>query len=339
MSLVALICVLGSVTLVGFLPNLNNYLLKHRGFSELELLIVRSAFMSLCAFAALFVFRAYWQHLPSLHNRELYIIALTCTTLANVGVFYFGIRALRFADVSFVSPIAGMTPGIVAIAALFFGEIPGILAWIGIFIIIIGAYLHGMEGSANKLRDYVQPLFFWELFLPISHLPEHERRKRMALRLAYASAACATVGLFFDGTLARSGNPALGIGLQCGSLAVIFLLWYLITSRKNTQVNPGLFFKRIQEKKNWLYLLIMGIVLAGISPILLATAYVLSPIAYVGSMKRLSIFISMLIAFYVFKELNKPEEKKLRYRRLAFGGLIVIGSILVMLDPTVAHLN
>ena len=325
--------VLLSVSIGGVQPNIQKWLMNKGHFTQFEVLVVRCGLTSLCALIAYFLFQGYWEGLNASHaNPRLWILALVATTIANIGVFYYQLNAQKIAEVSFLAPLSGMTPGVVAIAGILFGEIPGITGRIGIATIAVATYIHAREGCSFK--EYLTPFYVWRAFGNLNHLPELEQHKRLALRYAYLGSLCSTVGLTSDGLMARSGNAMQGLGLQFGTLTLIFLAWHVVKVGGPVRALRA-FAGKVTTEANWKKLLWLGI-LAGSSPILLASAYVYLPVAYVGALKRLSIVVGIFIALFFFNELKGRQNRWIRCRRLSLGACVVLGAILITLDPTKA---
>jgi EamA domain-containing membrane protein RarD len=330
----ALLGVLLSVLCIGIQPNLQKWLMNRANFTPFETLVVRCGGTSLCAAIALAAFTSYWQRLNASHaNPTLFYIALASTTVANIGVYYFELNAQKIAQVSFLAPLRGMTPGLVTFGGLLFGELPGRLGWAGIILIAAATFVHAREGCA--LKEYLTPFYVWRAVGPLDRFPQEERNKRLALRYAYLGSLFATVGLTADGLMARSGNPVVGLSLQFGVLALIFFGWQLVRTKKGT---IGEFIRKASSNGSGSRLMALAI-FSGLSPVFLCSAYGYLPVAYVGALKRLSIVVGILIALFIFKELAGSQKRSLRYRRLAMSMVIMIGAILITIDPTKAHFN
>jgi drug/metabolite transporter (DMT)-like permease len=327
MQLYALICILFAVVGTALQPIWWKWLEKK--FSVLELLTLNCGISTLVCFLAYFLL-PFWGEINVTHSdATLFWLAVGFGTLISIVIWYSDLSAIRVADVSFAAPIYGMTPGLVAMTAILFGEVPSIKGWIGISLIVAGTYVHSREGV--PLKEYFVPLLFWRAFGNLDHLPKDERRKRLGLRFAYTGAACGSVGLICDGLISRYGNPALGISVEFALLSCVFFVW---RSGQRAKEERQSFLMRVRN--SWLSLLGLGVITAGLPSLLLAVGFAGAPIAYVGSMKRLWIVVAMLIAFWFLGELrNNPRR---RTRRLLLGLLIVVGAALLALDPAQPHL-
>ena len=81
-----------------------------------------------------------WSKLPPLNSRASLLILLAGAAGAASWLFYF--NALKLADVSHVAPIDKLsTPIAVILAAVLLGERPSGLNWLGVGVMVAGAYL------------------------------------------------------------------------------------------------------------------------------------------------------------------------------------------------------
>ena len=107
---------------------------------------IRSGVMT--AVLVLFVTAARgWTKLPALGSRSTSWIVLSGAAGAASWLFYF--NALRLADVSRVAPIDKLsTPLAVLLAVVFLRERPAPINWLGVAIMIAGAYLVALRPAA-----------------------------------------------------------------------------------------------------------------------------------------------------------------------------------------------
>src|SRR5688572_21312276 len=89
---------------------------------------------------AVTTFTGVWRQLPSLHGKAVAMIALSGIAGAVSWLFYF--KAVQAGEVSNVAPIDKLSmPLAVVLAVLVLGERPGMTHWVGIALIVAGAYL------------------------------------------------------------------------------------------------------------------------------------------------------------------------------------------------------
>ena len=88
-----------------------------------------------------------WSKLPPLGSKAVLWIALSGAAGAASWLFYF--NALKLADVSRVAPIdKASTPIAVVLAVVLLHERPGAINWLGIALMLVGAYLVALRPAA-----------------------------------------------------------------------------------------------------------------------------------------------------------------------------------------------
>ena len=128
----ALVAIFGRIGLKGVEPNLATML--------------RSAVMTLLLMAFVTATRG-WARLPPLNSRPALMILLSAAAGAASWLFYF--NALRLAEVSRVAPVDKLSTAIaVVLAVLFLGERPTALNWLGVALMLGGAYLVSLRPAA-----------------------------------------------------------------------------------------------------------------------------------------------------------------------------------------------
>ncbi len=294
---------------------------KNMGFSEKEMLVVKCSIAALACFLLLLSFGNWWNGLaPEKPDIRMWWTALCLTTVANIAIQFANVRATRLGDVSFIAPISAMTPGLVLLSAFMIGEHPGVYGMIGIPLIIVGTYVFVRQGS--PLREYFLPLFVWLAFCSTEYLSPAEQAKRRALRWAYASALCGTIGLMGDGLVARHGDMILAVALELSVLAVV----YAVFLPRFAKGEGDFAHFGARWKESGVSLLAFGASFA-VPFIMLGVAFRLAPIAEIGSLKRLTIFLTVVGARWFLGE-------KVTLVRMFLAAIIVVGAIFVALDPT-----
>jgi transporter family protein len=128
----ALVGIFGRVGLKEVEPNLANG--------------VRGIVMAVLLVVFLTVTRG-WAKLPPLTSKPSLMILLSAAAGAASWLFYF--NALRLAEVSKVAPIDKLsTPIAVVLAVLFLGERPAGINWLGVALMLGGAYLVSLRPAA-----------------------------------------------------------------------------------------------------------------------------------------------------------------------------------------------
>ncbi|MDP3741675.1 MAG: hypothetical protein Q8R08_05135 [bacterium] len=258
--------------------------------------------------------------------------AVACGVAANILIQYFSFKAASIdaGEVSLTAPLQAMTPGLITGLALALGEYPSRIGVSGIVLMAMGSYVLLWERTPEHWYDYFGPLKRAILLFKLGHLSERERNRTMVVTLALASACMGTVGLLFDGLYTRRAVSVQGMVLAStgftGLLFLVYSVWYRVfpDSKTDQYISAGL-----KPGVRWL-IVGMGImwvlIVLGIQP-----AYNQTFVAYVGTLKRLSILLSVVLGYFFFRE---AEFKK----RLWAASLIVMGAILIASDNLPARL-
>ena len=319
----SLALVLTAIAVLGMTAQaiLSKHLMNVKAFTEKELIVAKCGIATVACLLTYLFTGDWWNSLaPEKTDSTMWWVALAITTAANIPIQLGNIRARRYADLSFVAPISAMTPGLVVLSALLIGESPGTLGILGITLIVVGTYVHAREGTSR--REYFMPLLFWLSFRNIDDLPADEQRKLRGLRWAYAAALFSTIALLGDGLVARHGNVILAVTIE---LAVLTLV-YLIALPKQVKDEGAFALWDVRRRAKGFLLGLFGITFA-IPFITLGIAFRLAPIAEIGSLKRLSIVLTVIGGAWLLSE-------KSGVRRTLLASVIVAGAILIAFDPT-----
>lgn len=258
-------------------------------------------------------------------SQDLFWIALLATVAVNLWIQYAGAKSSDLGDASLVGPVQSLTPGLITIPALLLGEWPSRQGWVGIAMIVVGNFIHARAGE--PLREW------WKIFallrLPRGYdlMGPNEQEKAWknvrALRWAYGSAVGGSAGLIFDGLMVRSGDVMLGITWKWSLVTLCFLGINRITKKERQFKGEG-YARDFAPKFSVAIILLCGLSLA-VGDGFAAAAFRLAPIAYVGSLKRVSIILGVLLSWVFLRE------EKARVR-LPQATLITMGAVLLALD-------
>lgn len=320
MEKVAIILVLFGVVCMAGNSVLAKWLINKKAFTDRELLITKNglggALCLLWFLSPLNTMLNSWA--PGREVTVIFWIAVIGVILPNIAMQYANVRAQRFGDASLVAPIQALTPGLITLTAMTLGEYPSTLGYAGIALVAGGTYLHAREEVPVFSKEFLRPFYFWNSSLEIN--------KRTALRWAYLSAICGTIGLLFDGLMSRHGDVAFGVTIELTALALVFTFPVFAKGSKQGTASGGF------RERFWRFcpqITSLGIIHAAIF-ISITTAFRLAPIAYIGSIKRLSIFLTVVFAVWFLGE------KKSAKRRVLLASVITTGAMLIMFDPTQA---
>lgn len=258
--------------------------------------------------------------------------ALFGCIVANLFIQLFNVLAASYneGEVGRTKPIQSLTPGLITILGMTFGEWPGFSGWFGVICIMAASYIFFIgEGIPLMLPLQRIAWGFGVLRKRLSgnQIPSEEFNTAMVIVLSFGSACLGTIGLLFDGLWTRRAGEGMQ-GLMLGAMAftaalsVIYGAWYCIAPDATAQHHKG--FALFRERTYSLALL--GISAAWILHIVLIyPVYNETYVAYVGALKRLSIPLSVLLGFLVFGE------RKLATRMQA-AVLMVIGAGFIARD-------
>ena len=328
METLALILMVLGIFSIALHNTTQRWLLREKILSKTETLVAQHSI------SILFLLSAFWwwnSWGTAFHSHTLlFWFSVMGTSIANIFIQNFNAKAKSLAEASLIAPIQAMTPGLVTVAALLIGEYPTKQGIAGIILIGLGVYIHSRE-NATTLREYLQPFQFLMLPANFSKLPAEKQneaiKNRNALRWAYASAGMGTFGLLFDGLTARNGDIALGFGIQAIILTTTFLILYSVVRKKET---ASLLPLGVRLKAHLLPILLIGI-FYGFHVVFIMTSFRLAPIAYIGSLKRLSIPLIIFLSWIILKE-------KKAVRRLWPASIVTFGALLLAFDGSMGRI-
>ncbi len=313
-ALAVLLIASGVMCMAGYAV-LQRHLISNKVTTERDMLVFGFA----CATATV-ASSMYW--LPEIgthvYDARVFWLAIALTTLVGAPIHYASTRARALAPVSKTAAIQGMTPLLITMAAILLNEAPTAIGIVGIVLIAGGTWIHNREG-ATTWKEYLLPLRM--LWLPHNHaaLDTAEqlrvRDETSAVRYAFLSACLGTLGLLFSGVAARNGSIALGFTVE---VLVLSIIYAIVLPKKAGLV-------RTDSPRRWLGILGFGI-LYGLHMIFIVSAFRFAPVAYVGSLKRMSILATVFLAWFILNEHKAG-------RRMAPAGLIALGAALLVFDP------
>ncbi|MEK7641206.1 MAG: DMT family transporter [Patescibacteria group bacterium] len=239
--------------------------------------------------------------------------AVITTGLLNVGIQYFNMKAKSLEDVSLVVPISASTPAVVIITCMIFlGEFPSWVGWLGIWFLVVGVYILNLQSYMEKKRAKEGRVTLKDWFAPFLLF-----RKSEGVRWAFASVFLSVFSLPYDGMTARTGNVAFGLAIICSIVCVGTLM---IALYKEEVKLSALSFRLPWKVIGVLAILACLWALGGGSS---TCAYRYSIVPYVGTLKRLQIPFTILLAYFLIKERTNFRD------RLTGGIIIAAGAILI----------
>lgn len=326
LTLVSLPIFIGSFVL-GLNKIANRFIMKSGLISPLQLLI---HLFGGTTFAFSVIYLSFWGFtMPQL--LQGFWKAVLLGTLANFFIQFLGAKtaSIKEGEVSLTAPLSAMTPGLITILAVTLGEYPSRIGIVGIFLMSIGSYVLLFEKSPQYWWEYIGPLKRILLLFKIRKLSQQERGKTLVVILSLSGAAISTFGILFDGLYVRRGVNLQGLTLAMitllGLLTLSYLIWYLIKPDTKDHRKNGFGFKIYHGQPKYLLVLLCMIGFWLIMMYTFQTTYNHTYMAYVGTLKRISILISVLIGHFWFNEVDIK-------KRLGASIMIVLGAILISMD-------
>jgi len=235
---------------------------------------------------------------------------VTINTVATI-LFY---RALSTTDLSLCVPILAFTPVFLILTSfIMLGEIPAPAGAAGIFLVTAGAFLLTFRSSDSPSACLRSPF--------PAFLSDPGVRSMLVVAFLYS------ISVNYDKEVVTNSSPVFASAVTLFLLAIVFLLIALVTMKKWTSgtrdpkapdpVVPG---SRFLHSPVFLYVTVgMILVVEGIS---INTAYTMAIVPYVITIKRLSLFFSVLFGGFLL------HEQQIRGRML--GALIMIlGAVMI----------
>jgi len=259
--------------------------------------------------------------------------AVACGVGANTLIQFFNVKAASIdkGEVSLTAPLQAMTPGLITGLAIVLGEYPSRIGVAGIVLIALGSYVLLWEKTPTRWYEYLGPVRRLVLLLKLGHLSPAERNKTIVVSLALASAAMGTIGLLFDGLYTRRGINMQGLVFASWGFMLMLLLvycaWYAILPDAKLDQR----FSAVLSWKIALPILVIGCLWVVIN-LTIQPTFNRTYVAYTGTLKRLSILMSVVLGYYIFRE----EDFR---KRLWAAILIVAGVLLIASDNLPARLS
>ena len=264
-------------------------------------------------------------------NPKMFWGAVAGTSLVNVLIQYANVKSRQLAEISLVAPIQAMTPLLLTASVVLFREFPSRIGLAGIILTSFGVYVHLRGENVKGLKELFAPLGFGVRRLLRTDFispDEYDKacNKRTALRWAFFSALGGTFGLIFDALVARNGSVATGFIVQS-----IFLTSWFATLNLNREggerklISASGVASMGHFKKYWKAIIGLA-VFWGLHLIFVQTSFRLAQIAYIGTLKRLTILVAVIGAYFFLGEKSVK-------RRIWPVLSITVGAVLLASDP------
>jgi len=211
--------------------------------------------------------------IPSIGSR--FYFAVFASALINVIAAILYLKALKTTDLSLAIPMISFTPVFMIVTSFFIlGELPTPIGMVGIFFVVIGAYvLHSKAGPGHIAEP------FREMF-----------RKKGIVYMLIVSLLFSFAGNF-DKMAILDSSPVFAASILFLVIGVTFLG---IALAKRLDV-------RTAYRNNLHKFLLVGIVISLVA-ITMNTAFKMQIVPYAVSLKRVSILFSVVYGGVLFKE-------------------------------------
>ena len=222
-------------------------------------------------------------------------LAVSTVILIIASILY--MKAIKYSDLSITMPMLAFTPLLLLITSpMILGEFPGMLGILGVIFIVGGSYVLHFQDRRLGLLEPFKRLY-------------RERGPRYMLLVAILY----SVGANIDKIGVVNSSPIMWAAILNSVLAIAF---GIIMFRRSKHVLR-------QIKSVWIFLVLIGFFNA-VSAIAQMTAIKMTLVPYLIAVKRVSVVMSSLFGFYLFKEKGVRE-------RLIGVVLMVLGAILILI--------
>lgn len=306
---------------------------KRKILSKRGALVIPSGIASVLLFSATW----WWPKIAEATGLETTIawdptvfwLAIAWSTAWNLFIQKAFVEMLQDVDATLVQPLQSLTPGLLAFSVLAFGEVPSMIAIVGIALISLFTYIH-MRSGMNTFWGWFVP--FWRIFfLPANYrsmTPDEQtqaKKDRRGCRWAIGAALAGTMGLLGDGIAARHGDITLGLGVEMFVIMAWYIVmpwvWYALNiTKKPEPVMPS----SENLAHYWPQITLFG-ASVGMYTLMISLAYRVAPIAHIGTLKRLDTILVIPLAWIIFGEKSKM--------RIVTALGITAGALLLGFDP------
>ena len=237
-------------------------------------------------------------------------VTVTINTVATI-LFY---RALSTTDLSLCVPILAFTPVFLILTSfVILGEIPSPAGAAGIFLVAAGAFLLTFQSGHDRSACLRTP------FLTFFHNP--------GVRSMLFVAFLYSLSVNYDKEVVMNSSPLFGSAITLLLLAIIFLLIAQLTRTNHTftiidpiEPDPVRSDPHFARSPVLIYGAV-GVILA-VEGIAINTAYTMAIVPYVITIKRLSLFFSVLFGWLLL------HEQQIRGRMLG-AVVMIIGAVVI----------
>ena len=230
------------------------------------------------------------------------LIILFFKTVLSAGAFLCVMFSIKNLEISEALPLLALSPGLVAIAGVIFvNDILSGIEWLGIILMVIGAYILELRKGSNNLLDPFKAMFSFSKYSYV-----------------FIALILFTITSLLDRVLLKEYKlpPYTFMAFQQLFYALIFAVIVFVSQ-------SSILKQRKSINKKIFYLIIAISFFTVIYRYTQIEATKLAPVAMVLSIKRLSVLIAVISGGKLFSEENL-------YRRIAAVIIILVGATLLM---------
>jgi len=244
-----------------------------------------------------------------------FLPAVAVTVTINVIATVLLYRALRETDLSLCLPMLAFTPVFLILTSFFIlGELPSVPGAFGILLVVAGAYMLHLEYRRGRPASFTGPF----------RTLRRDRGVQMTLFVAFLY----SISVNYDKQVVIGSDPVFGAAVTTFLIALPFLivtvfLWarrpFLFRGKKPSP--RGISTDSPYPVPVPFAYLIIGAVLA-LESVSINTAYTLTVVPYVITVKRLAIFFSVLYGGLLLGERNLGGR--------VLGGMVMIAGAVII---------
>ncbi len=306
-----------ATVLTSFLPILNKQLLRDAR-PALVAWITNAASLPILALGTLLLTQCSLTSLPGRlplscaaqlpHLDVIAVAALVASAAFNWGATLLSTVALEKADASLVSPLLTFNPAFTLLVAwLTLAEVPGVRQTIGVAVVLVGAYLLGVEEARIGLLAPVRTLF----------------RRPGVLLAVIASALWGTTTVLEKLAIGHMTPPSGPVVALLGTFLLVLLLTpgALRSSGDKAEQSQEHRWEGVRTHPR---ALVAAVLVAGIAPLFGFTAIALGLVGYVTTLFKLSAVLTILWAWVFLGE------GQIRSRLLGASVMLVGGALVAL---------
>ncbi len=231
--------------------------------------------------------------------------AVTATVVINILATFLLYRALSMTDLSLCIPILAFTPVFLILTSfVILGEIPSLAGCIGILLVAAGAFLLTQKAAPGQSISVLSTI-------------RHDRGVQSMLLVAFLY----SLSVNYDKEVVINSSPIFGGALVLFLLGAVFLVLAVSTRYQADPVVPGNPVSDPPWSRFPRYGMV-GMILA-VEAVSINTAYTLAIVPYVITIKRLSIFFSVIFGGFILHE--RDIRGRMSGALVMIAGAVVIG--------------